>query len=228
MKSYNFELISCDTDAITICKQDMGTFNKEEIFKLTKELNSLFPDGIGWEFEFNAPVMIVLKAKNYLVVDEKGKWKIKGSALKSSTLEPALKDMIHKMLKALVDDRQEELSVIYLEMIRNIRDRNIDIKQWAKKMQLSPTTFNSTRSNETKVVDAIKGTDYKSGDRIYVYPAEGDILRLLEHFNNDYDQDKFYKKVFKATERFASILPVKEMFVNYSLKRNKQALTELT
>lgn len=227
MKPHNFKIVGGDTDSIMFCKPDQTPFTKEEQENLLKEINGLLPKEIKFANDGISKRVIYLKAKNYVMVDEKGKWKIKGSALKSSTLEPALKDMIHKMLKALVDDRQEELAVIYLEMIRNIRDRNIDIKQWAKKMQLSPTTFNSTRTNETKIVDAIKGTEYKSGDRIYVYAAEGDTLRLVEHYNNDYDQEKMYSKAFKATQRFATILPVKEMFLNYSLKKHKALLETL-
>lgn len=226
MNNYNFELICCDTDAITITKQDQAIFTEKELEQLTKELNAQFPSGINWEFEFNVPKMIVLKAKNYLIYDGK-KLKIKGSSLKSATLEPALKQMLNEFIDALIEDRQQDMVSIYHKYIKMVRDDITDIKPWSKKMQLSPTTFNSTRANETKVIDAIKGTEYKSGDRIYVYTTPEDTLRLAEQFDGRYDKPTYYEKLFKTTKRFETILPVKEMFINYALKKNLAKVDEL-
>ncbi len=94
-------------------------------------------------------------------------------------------------------------------------------------MQLSPTTYNSTRANETKVIDAIQGTEYKSGDRIYVFITPEEKLCLTERYEGRYNIDAYLEKAFKTTKRFETILPVKEMFLNYSLKRNKKVLEKL-
>ena len=103
-------------------------------------------------------------------------------------------------------------------------DNITDMKPWAKKLTLSPTTFKSLRKNETKIVDAISGSEYGSGDRIYVYSRPDDTLKLVEQFDGEYDKDVYYEKIFKATNRFETILPVKEIFLNYALKKNKGKL----
>jgi hypothetical protein len=158
------------------------------------------------------------------MVDEAGKRKVKGSSLKSSTLEPKIKQMIQQMVDALLEDNQEKMVNTYHENIRIIRDGIDDIKLWAKKLTLSPKTFDSPRLNETKIVQAIVGTEYKSGDRIFVYTKPDDTLKLAEHYDGEYDKDTYYEKLYKATLRFETVLPVKEMFLNYSLKKNKKHL----
>lgn len=224
LNMYNFKLVCADTDSFTICKPTGEQFSNIEIDLLTNQLNALYPEHIDWEFEFNSPKMIVLKAKNYIIVDSNGKKKIKGSALKSSTLEPKIKQMIQDMLDMLLEDKQKEMVNIYHEHIRTIRDGITDIKPWAKKLTLSPKTFDSERLNETKIVEAIKGTEYKSGDRIYIYTTSENTLKLAEKFEGDYDIDTYIQKLFKATMRFETVLPVKELFLNYSLKKNKKLL----
>lgn len=225
---HNFKITNCDTDSISFCKADMSPFTKEEHELLLKQLNGISPDMILWEDDGYYPIFIVLKAKNYIMVDEKGKRTIKGSALKSSTLEPLLKQLLGEFIDELVRGHEDaNLINIYHKYIRMIRDYNVDIKDIAKKMQLSPTTFNSTRANETKVIDAIKGTEYKSGDRIYVYATKDDTLKLAEHYDNDYNMDGYLKKLFNTTKRFETILPVRELFKNYALKKNKKELETL-
>ena len=211
----------------SFCKPNGSPFNKEEIDSLIKDLNSNYEGLIEFADDGYYPVFIVLKSKNYIMVDEKGKRKIKGSSLKSATLEPALKQMLNEFIDALIEDRQQDMVSIYHKYIKMVRDDITDIKPWSKKMQLSPTTFNSTRANETKVIDAIKCTEYKSGDRIYVYTTSEDTLRLAEQFDGRYDKATYYEKLFKTTKRFETILPVRDMFLNYSLKKNKAKVDEL-
>lgn len=226
-RQHDFKIVGGDTDSIMFCKQDMSPFSKEEQMNLLIEINSLLPELIKFENDGVYKKVVYLKAKNYIMIDENGKRKMKGSSLKSSTLEPALKEMLGKMIDMLLEDKHEEMVNIYLHYIRQVRDGIVDIKPWAKKLSLSPTTFESTRTNETKIVDAIKDSEYKSGDRIYVYSKPDGSLKLAEHFDGEYDKDVYYEKIFKTTKRFETILPVKEMFLNYSLKRNQKLIDSL-
>lgn len=231
---HNFTLITADTDSFTICKKNGELFSKEETDKLTNQLSEIFPKQINWEFEFNYPKMIVLKAKNYIMVDNNGKIKIKGSSLKSATLEPIYKQFLNEMIDLLINDRQDLLIPTYdkyVQMIENITD----ITPWCKKQTLSKTTYDSTRKNETNVIDAIKGKEYGPGDKIYLittvkmeptgelYKRTGlpkmqkvKYLVLKEDFTGDYDKATYYDKLYKCISRFENILPVKEMFKKFS------------
>jgi hypothetical protein len=227
MIDHNFQITNADTDSISFCKHDMTPFTKDEINNLMDEINKISPEFMIWENDGYFSKFLVLKSKNYVMIDESGKRKIKGSSLKSSTLEPKIKQMIQDMLDMLLEDRQKDMKAIYNSYIKLVRDGITDIKPWAKKLTLSPTTFESTRLNETKIINAIKDTQYKSGDRIYVYSKSDGTLKLTEQYDGDYDKKIYYEKLYKATARFETVLPVKEMFLNYALKRNIKLVDEL-
>ena len=222
--NHNFLVPVVDTDSITVSKPDGSSFSQEEIDILTKEINELTDELINWEFEFYIPKMIVLKAKNYAMWDGK-KLKLKGSAFKSSTLEVALKEFLNEMIDAMLHDKTN-YGEIYLKYVREILDIK-DIKRWASKKTISSKTLTSERANETKIKDTIKDTDYREGDKIYVFFKENCELCLVENFSGDYNKDKMLLKLYKATERFETILPVKELFINYSLKKNRKLLDEI-
>lgn len=220
----NFNLVCCDTDSITISKPTQLSFPKEEIDKLTDSLNALFPEEIYWEFEKEFKRIIVLKAKNYILYDGE-KITLKGSALKSSTLEPKMKEMLKEFIDAFVFDHTEKLLDIYHKYIKEVSNIT-DITPWAKKMTLSATTFASTRKNETNIIDAIKDSEYVEGDKVYLYRKTDGTLKLAEKFDKDYDKDKYYEKIYKTALRFSSVFDT-SIFLNYKLKGKKNALDEL-
>lgn len=224
---YNFKLTSCDTDSITICKLNQEPFTENEIKNLTNELNSLYEENIKWDFEGFIPTFIVLKAKNYIMYDG-DKIKLKGSSLKSATLEPILKEMLLEMINALVFDKQNELVNIYHKYLKEAMNIK-DMKKWAKKVSISSTTINSDRSNETRIIDALNRSNLPvlEGDRHYVFFKDKTTLELAQNFNGEYDKPTILKKLYKTTERFETILNIKELFLDYSLKRNQNSLMEL-
>jgi hypothetical protein len=215
---------ACDTDSIFFKKYDGSFFTKEERAKLLSELNNLMPEKIRWELNGCFQKIITLAAKNYVMVSECGAIKYKGSALKSSKTEPALKEFIHKIIDTILEEKHEYLKIYeeYVNEILNIKD----ITRWASKKTLTSTTYESERANETKIINAIEGTEYKEGDRIYVYfDLEGN-LKLVENFNNDHDIPRLLKKLHSTSKVFDAIIP-KGTFLNYSLKKNQELLNEI-
>lgn len=221
---YNFLLVNCDTDSITVCKQDMTEFSKEEQENLLNELNSQFDELINFSDDGYFKRFIVLRAKNY-IMDNGKKIKYKGSSLKSSTLELALKEFLQDIINAILND-QTNYTDIYNKYVKEI-ENVIDIKRWCSKKTISEKTLKSERANESKLRDALEGTEYVEGDKPFVYFKSDDSLSLMEKFDGDYHKDRLYKKLYNCTDRFSEILPVDELFLNYSLKRNKKVLVEL-
>jgi DNA polymerase elongation subunit (family B) len=221
---HNFTIVGGDTDSIMFCKPDGADFSKEEQQSLLAEINALLPEYIKFEHDGMFSRVLYLRAKNYIMIDDKGKRKVKGSALKASTLEPACKEMLLLLVDCLMEDRRDDMKAIYLSYVKELKTGITDIRRWCKKMQLSPTTFNSKRTNETKVVDAIAGTDYKSGDRIYVYVTDIDTLCLTERYNGLYNMEHYMERLYKVVERFAMVMDIKAEFPNFALKRNKKLL----
>lgn len=225
--THSFTIVGGDTDSIMFCKPDQSPFTEEEQAALIAEINSFLPPLIKYENDGLFSRVIYLKAKNYIMIDSKGKRKIKGSSLKSSTLEPALKTMLAGMIEHVITGEFDKMVGVYNKTIKEVLTGIKDISQWAKKMQLSPTTFNSTRANETKVIDAIRGTNYRSGDRVYLYFKEDCTLGLAETFDGKYDRDSYLKKVHNTAQRFETVLDTKKMFPNYTLKRNAYLIDSL-
>lgn len=224
MKTRDFILANCDTDSVSICKPDGSFISIEERKAALEELNSLYDSEIVFNDDGYFPRFIILKAKNYIMYDGK-KIKLKGSALKSSTLEPRLKDFLKECIDLLVFDKIDQIPAVYTKYIKEISDiRNIT--PWAKKMTLSEKTYASTRENEQKLLRAVAGGEFKEGDKVYVYPKEDGELGLAINFSNDHNKNKFYEKLFKTVKRFETIIDVKSC-LNYSLKKNQKALQEL-
>jgi DNA polymerase elongation subunit (family B) len=218
-----YKVFSGDTDSIVFCKRDGSPFSEEEREMIMNELNSQFPERIRWEPDGYFSKVIILKAKNYILYDGK-KIKIKGSALKSSKLEPALKDLQQEIIEAIIYDKQDFLSIYhkYIKEAMNIKD----IRRWCGKKTVTDKLETSERANETKVKDALAGTDYREGDKIYTFYLPDGTLKLAEHFDGEYDKLKMCERVFKSIQVFDSVIDISSM-INYKLKKNQKALDEL-
>lgn len=224
LKSHNFIVPVIDTDSITVCKQSNEPFSKEEIELLTKELNDQFDELINWELEFNIPKLISLKAKNY-ILDYGNHIHIKGSALKATQKEQALKEFIKEIIDSMLNERND-YSEIYNKYIREACSVK-DIKRWSARKTISDKTLNSERTNEARIRDAIQGSEVVEGDRVYVFFKDKETLELVDNFNGEYCVDKLLKKVYDTAWTFESVLDCDALFPNYALKKNKKALEDL-
>lgn len=224
---HNFKIVGGDTDSIMFCKQDMSPFPEEEQEALLKEINSLLPKEIKFANDGIFTKVIYLAAKNYIMVRPNGKIIMKGSSLKSSTLEPIMKQFINEIAMLLIASEYHKIVPVfdkYNDLIENITD----IGPWCSKKTLSPTTFNSPRKQETDIIDSIAGTEYVSGDRIYVYTQcktveTGEFykvgakkgqpktkvvrcLKLKEQWDGIYDKDHYRRRLESVFEIFKEVL----------------------
>jgi DNA polymerase elongation subunit (family B) len=178
---HNFTLINCDTDSITFCKPGGAPFNSEEQEELLTELNSLFPEKIKWEHDGIFKKLIVLKAKNYILYDGE-KIKLKGSSLRDQKKEPALKEMLDRMIECLVHSHPNDAVNVYNSYVKECFNVT-DISRWCTKKTISKAITNCRgyteddilskriRRNETVIWDAIKDIRFQEGDKVYLYPA---------------------------------------------------------
>jgi DNA polymerase I len=224
---HDFIIGPSDTDSISFCKQDMSPFSPEELQTLLDEINEQSPEKVLWEDDGYYKSIIALKAKNYVMYDGK-KLKIKGSALKGSTKSEALKEFTKRVIETMAYNPKKEemesmLKLVYDEYVQEIMNIT-EIKRWSARKTLSSTMQNSTRTNETKVMDAIQGSNYREGDRMWLYYRPDDSLRLSENFDGEYNRTRLLKNLYDTIKIFDTILPVKELFINYSLKKNYKLL----
>lgn len=125
-------------------------------------------------------------------------------------------------LNDLTENQLNKIKEIYQNYINEILNVT-DINRWASKKTLTSITYESERANETKIIDAIKGTEYKEGDRIFTYFDKEGNLKLAEQYSNDHDIGRLLKKLHSTSKVFDAIIP-KDTFINYSLKKNQKKL----
>jgi DNA polymerase elongation subunit (family B) len=219
----NFKVVACDTDSIFFKKEDEAPFSEEEITKLNDQLNSLYPDLIRWELNGLFKTKVTLKAKNYVLWDGKT-LKIKGSALRGSTREPALQALIKEMVDAMVygTENYQEIYVKYILEALNVKD----IKRWAFRKTISDAVLNSERMNEEKVRLALDGADWQPGDRRYFFYRSDNSMCLVENFVGEYDKIKLVRRVYDTIKIFGTVVDI-NLFTKYHLKGKRKELDEL-
>lgn len=177
---HNFLISITDTDSIAFSKPDMSIFEEEEFKALVKELNDISPEFMDWADDGNYEACLVLKAKNYVLVQD-GKYKYKGSSLKDTKREPAVREMLQVMIKDIIENESKNLLSIYNDYVKeavNIQD----ISRWVIKKTVTKSVLNGhdedARLNEKKVLDAIGeaiSTGYyesvQEGDKLFFYNA---------------------------------------------------------
>lgn len=225
LKTHNFILGPCDTDSISFCKPDFSEFTEQEQQQLIDEINSQMPGFIRYAHDGYFKSAIVLKAKNYCLFDGKKK-KIKGSALKSSSKEPVFKEFMDTFVELLLEsattDQLLNLYKLYVNKILNITD----IKDYCSKKTVTEKVLNPERTNEQKVLDAIKGKGYSLGDKVYLYFDVNDVLKERSDWKQDHNEKKLLERLFKTVKIFENVIDMSK-FINYSLKKNKGLADEL-
>ena len=218
-----YKIVNADTDSISFTKEHQEEFSNDDRGIILKEVNSLFPSTIRFEDDGLYKCVIVFKAKNYVLYDGK-KIKTKGSAIKATTKEPALREFINGVIASIIDNRNDYSDIYkgYVIEAMNIKD----IKRWVSRKTISEKTLNPQRTNEQKIYDIIQDGNFVEGDRIYCFFKPDGTLALAENFGGDYDKDKMLEKLYKTAEIFDTVLP-DGIFVNYKLKKNKLKLEEL-
>ena len=146
--------------------------------------------------------------------------------MKGSTKSEALKEFTKKVIETIayhpneVEAKLKELYSQYVAEIMNVQN----IKRWSARKTLSSTMLESDRTNELRVLEALKGSDYREGDRFYTFFRSDDTQCLAENFDGDYNKPRLLKNLFDTISIFDTVIPVKEWFINYSLKRNYKLL----
>lgn len=219
-ESKGFRIVNADTDSISFTRDSY--IPKEERITLLEELNSNYPELIKFEDDGYYTRVVVVKAKNYVLLGENGKTKIKGAALLSTSKEKALQELNVRFLDSLLGKTQEKPEDIYKEYVNEASNIK-DINRWASKKTVTQAVLKGARANETKVLDALDGTEYSEGDKIYVFFKNDKSISLASKFDGDYDKQVMLKKIFNSIKTFESVLDMSN-FINYSLKKNAKLL----
>jgi len=218
-----FKICNADTDSISFCYEDSRDIPEQERKELLSEINSQFPEKIKFEDDGYFTRVIVVRAKNYILYNGK-EVKYKGSAVKATSKQPALKEFIKELLRSMLEGKYDFVEV-YNKYVYEIMDLK-DIKRWSSKKTISSKVLAAGRTNEKVIKDAIANTEYQEGDKAYFFYKENGTLSLVEHFDGNYDRSRLLKSLHDTTSTFDTVID-RAIFLNYALKRNKMALDNL-
>lgn len=219
--NYDFQIVNADTDSISFCKPDLSFLSVEERKALVKEINDISPEFMDWADDGYYKKVVILRAKNYILQKEDGKITYKGSAIKDQKKEPALREFMKAIIDEILNETYDYLSVYnrYMQEILNMQD----ISRWCSKKTITPSVLNAKRKQEQDVLDAIKGTEYVEGDKVYVFFKKDKSLCLKEKFGEDYSKKHLLKRLHDTAKIFKNIIDVTQ-FTNYSLVKKLKEL----
>lgn len=222
-----YVIANADTDSFVYKPSQrltMHQFNAE-----IAEINELFPEAIKWENDGRYRSLVIVKAKNYAMKSYTNKATIKGSGLKGTMKEAALREYMSKMLDLLLMNKLTDLPALYMKYVNEIKYLE-NISRWVSKKTITKAVLNPGRTNEQRVLDAcidkLRAGELVEGDKIQVFFKEPTVLELEENYRGTYDIDTLFNKLFVTTKIFSNIIDIKE-FQNFKLKRNKESLAEL-
>jgi DNA polymerase, archaea type len=131
LKENNAEIIEVDTDGIYfVPPEDVRTEADEE--RLIADLAAILPKGIELELDGRYPAMFSYKIKNYALLDEQGRLRIKGSGLRSRGLELFQREWLEEMLLLLLKDEKGKIPELYDRFLDDIEHHRRDITWLAK------------------------------------------------------------------------------------------------
>lgn len=226
-KSRGYTVPKGDTDSITLWKNG-EVIPKDTVEALLKEINSMLPEQINFELDDFYVNLIAFKAKNYAYLSIKNGEEVistKGSALKASTKCARLKWFTQRSIEMMLRGVPlEDLQGLYMNLVHEIMDIK-DMKPWAARKTYSQNTEESDTTQAAKLRKVLKDTDYREGDRFYVFYTPDELLCLVENFNGIYDKKRLFKNLFDTMMIFETVIPdCDKKFLNYSLKKNEKYL----
>lgn len=207
-------------------KPDGSEFTSEERSALLNDINSFTGEFIEWGDDGYFPRILTIKTKNYILVDQKGIRKIKGSALKATNKEKALKGFLDEIIELILTDRQGQILALYNEYVHRILAIT-DISLWCSKYTITKAVLTGKGTAQVRIREALKGRPVQEGDKVYQFFKSDSERCMLEDFDGTYDAEVLLGKLHDTIHVFETVLDIKK-YPNYSLKRNRKLLVSPT
>ena len=126
LKQKGAKIIEVDTDGIYFVPPPSVRSPAEEE-RLIASLGEILPKGIELELDGRYPAMFSYKMKNYALLDEQGRLRIKGSGLRSRGLELFQREWLEEMLTLLLKGEREKIPDLYRRYFDDLENHRKDI-----------------------------------------------------------------------------------------------------
>ncbi len=177
---HNGKVVEVDTDGLYFIPPGNVLGEKAERL-FVERLSETLPNGINLGFDGRYEKMISYKKKNYALSGYDGRLSIKGSSLISRSMEHFGRTYVQRCVDFIINNRIQELHVLYLETERSIREHRLDVKDFARtetlkdsieEYQLDVKSEKRNRSASYELA-AASSRSYRQGDKISFYYTGG-------------------------------------------------------
>ncbi len=219
LKEHGARILEVDTDGIYfVAPGGEGARSGEE---LVEALNSELPEGIQVDLDGHYRSMYVHRMKNYALLDLEGQVTLRGSGLRSRSLEPFLRQTLEEMLTLALQDRAVEIPALFDRVAADLRGRKVPVKNLARTETLSESPENYARKIEAGSrnrsaayeLALASGRDLRAGDTVSYYitgdkagvTAYDNCRRLTDHDPAHPDENPAYylRKLRDLYKKFA-------------------------
>ncbi|MBO6101775.1 MAG: DNA polymerase [Opitutales bacterium] len=218
------EVLEADTDGVYI---SCGKYfeRPEELVNL---VDGHLPDGVDLEFDGKYEAMFCYKAKNYALL-ENGKAILKGSALRSRSLEGFLRKLTLDYINILLGISGEKIEDVLEKLEREISSGKCPISMIAKCEHLgsNPEAYKKTvelsgKGRRASMEAALKSNRaLKSGDKVCYFISDAELKKgadwkraypaeMYDPKTLPYDASYYLEKLEDWKEKFADFLPKTE------------------
>jgi len=122
LKERGATVIEIDTDGIYFVGEEA----------LVAEISRGLPPGISLELDGRYPAMFSYKMKNYVLLDERNRLTIKGSALRSRGIELFQRTWMEEMFRLLLTGRRAEIPALVQRYLDDFATHRLPVKQFMK------------------------------------------------------------------------------------------------
>ncbi len=165
--------------------------------------------GLGDELRLVAeeryPVMLSIKAKNYVLKRSSGELVMRGSALRSGRDEPFGRALVAAIANLLIEGRTQEIAELVRETVDAIVDRKLAPEDFSRRESITSKTFNAPGNR--RLARALTERGLTVGDKVRVYQRVGGELALLEEYAGDEDREYLVRRVADFVARFDDLVP---------------------
>jgi len=122
--------VEADTDGVYFVPP--AGHGPEDDDTLLEQVATGLPPGIQLELDGRYVAMLSYKMKTYALLDERGRFVLKGSAFRSRGIEPFQRQLIEEVVRALLDGRREEVARIINRRLDDFAAHRIDVRAFAR------------------------------------------------------------------------------------------------
>lgn len=202
LESNGAQVIEMDTDGLYFAPPA----GFEDTQEMRRRVQEILPEGIEVELDATYAAMLSYKAKNYALLDERGKVHLTGAALRSRGMEPYLRRFISEYMEIVLNGRSGELDGLYERYCSDVENHRLPLKDLCKRENLStdPDTYAAKvksgaakRSAPYELALAAGNDRFKTGNSVFYYVTGNkksvsvvDNSRLLDETAQDSVRDE--------------------------------------